>query len=48
MGIGAYECKEFVTMLGGRVEVESTPGEGTCFKLYIPAELVSDDRAAAV
>ena len=48
MGIGAYECKEFVTMLGGRVEVESTPGEGTCFKLSIPAELVSDDRAAAV
>jgi len=38
MGIGAYECKEFVTMLGGRVDVQSTPGAGTRFVISIPVE----------
>jgi signal transduction histidine kinase len=36
MGIGAYECREFVTMLGGRVEVDSEPGSGTRFRITIP------------
>lgn len=47
MGIGAYECREFINMLGGRIEVESQPGKGTCFRLFIPAEPVVDDHAAA-
>jgi putative PEP-CTERM system histidine kinase len=36
MGIGAYECREFVTSLGGWVEVESAPGKGTSFSILLP------------
>lgn len=36
MGIGAYECREFVRALGGQVEVESAPGRGTRFSIMIP------------
>ncbi len=36
MGIGAYECKEFICSLGGDVEVESEPGKGSIFRLMIP------------
>lgn len=36
MGIGAYECREFVRGLGGEVQVQSRPGEGTLFRLSLP------------
>ncbi|HEB95860.1 MAG TPA: PEP-CTERM system histidine kinase PrsK [Sedimenticola thiotaurini] len=36
MGIGAYECREFVHSVGGRVTVFSRPGEGTLFKISLP------------
>ncbi len=36
MGIGAYECREFVNAMGGQVLVSSTPGEGTCFTMILP------------
>ncbi|MGD2119089.1 MAG: PEP-CTERM system histidine kinase PrsK [Chromatiales bacterium] len=39
MGIGAYECKEFIESMGGEVEVDSTPGSGTVFTLKIPMDL---------
>jgi signal transduction histidine kinase len=38
MGIGAYECREFVQSLGGRVEVSSSPGKGTRFVIILPTE----------
>jgi putative PEP-CTERM system histidine kinase len=38
MGIGAYQTREYVQMLGGRVEVQSTPGQGTSFSITLPAE----------
>lgn len=37
MGIGAYQAREYVRMLGGRVEVQSTPGQGTTFSITLPA-----------
>lgn len=37
MGIGAYQTREFISSLGGGVEVDSAPGEGTTFILRIPA-----------
>lgn len=36
MGIGAYECREFVRAMGGSVEVESEPGKGTLFRMVMP------------
>ncbi len=36
MGIGAYECREFVRALGGQVEVTSEPGQGTSFRISLP------------
>lgn len=37
MGVGAYQAREFVRSVGGDVDVNSTPGEGTRFVLRIPA-----------
>lgn len=36
MGIGAYECREFVRALGGHVDVASEPGQGTLFRIRMP------------
>jgi putative PEP-CTERM system histidine kinase len=36
MGIGAYQVREYVTSLGGRVDVRSVPGRGTRFTLWLP------------
>ena len=36
MGIGAYQTREYVQMLGGRVEVQSSPGHGTRFAISMP------------
>ena len=35
MGIGAYECRETLRALGGNIEVDSTPGLGTRFRLSL-------------
>lgn len=37
MGIGAYESHQYVTSLGGRIGVESTPGQGTTVRVFLPA-----------
>ncbi|MFO1395084.1 MAG: XrtA/PEP-CTERM system histidine kinase PrsK [Steroidobacteraceae bacterium] len=36
MGIGAYQAREYVRSIGGRIEVESTPGRGTCMRVLLP------------
>ena len=36
MGIGAYECREYVHELGGKITVESEPGRGTTFCILLP------------
>jgi len=36
MGVGAYECRDFVESVGGSVEVQSSPGQGTCFTIMLP------------
>lgn len=35
-GIGAYEARSLIGAMGGRLEVESAEGEGTCFTLFLP------------
>ena len=36
MGIGAYECREYVHSLGGEIRVESEPGKGTRLTVTLP------------
>jgi signal transduction histidine kinase len=36
MGIGAYQAREYVRSLGGNVEVQSSPGQGTRFAVTLP------------
>lgn len=38
MGIGAYECRETIRALGGQMDVESTPGSGTRFRVCLPLD----------
>ena len=35
-GIGLYQCKQIVESHGGKIEVESDPGRGTMFTLFLP------------
>jgi putative PEP-CTERM system histidine kinase len=46
MGIGAYECREVISALGGQVDVESQPGAGTLFRIMLP--LADTTRGAPV
>ncbi len=36
MGIGAFQAREYVRLLGGEVEVQSRPGQGTTFSINLP------------
>ena len=38
MGIGAFESRDFVRSLGGDISVDSTPGQGSLFRVRIPGE----------
>lgn len=48
MGIGAYESRETLRALGGHIEVTSTPGVGTLFRLSLPMDHSSEDKNAEV
>ncbi len=47
MGIGVYECRETVRALGGTIEVDSTPGNGTRFRLSMPLDNNSETEGDA-
>ena len=36
LGLGLYEVRHIVEVMGGRLEVESQPGSGTVISLYLP------------
>ncbi len=38
LGIGLYQCRQIVSAHGGRIEVESSPGKGSVFTVYLPGE----------
>lgn len=41
-GIGLYIVKKIVDNAGGRIEVETCPGEGTTFEIFLPAGTMQD------
>ena len=44
-GIGSFEARSIVTAMGGRLAVDSKPGEGSQFTIYLPmAEAVGVER----
>ena len=45
-GLGLYICRELVRSMGGRIWVESEPGEGTTASFELPAEPVVAARAS--
>ncbi len=48
MGIGAYQVREYVHQLGGSVEVQSSPGQGTRFSITLAqVEPASSVRATS-
>jgi signal transduction histidine kinase len=36
MGLGLYLSRKLLEMMGGRIDVQSTPGEGSCFSVRLP------------
>ncbi|GAA5185551.1 PEP-CTERM system histidine kinase PrsK [Niveibacterium umoris] len=45
MGIGAYETLQYITELGGRIDVNSEPGRGTSMQVWLPC--VRDEAVPA-
>jgi signal transduction histidine kinase len=41
VGLGLYTCRELVRALGGRIEVESRRGSGTCFRIVLPSGAIA-------
>lgn len=38
MGIGAYDAKNYMESIGGKLTVQSEPGKGSCFTLMFPLD----------
>ncbi len=45
MGVGAYQYKQILSKMGGRVAVTSTPGEGSCFTITLPLSTAVEKTA---
>ena len=46
-GIGAYESQQYVRQIGGRIEVESAPDEGTRVRVRLRAVPTAEVAGAA-
>lgn len=47
-GLGLSICKSIIERLGGRMEVESTLGKGSCFSVYLYLHAQNDDVLESV
>lgn len=46
MGIGAFESRDYIRGIGGDIRVESEPGEGSVFRVYLPVPQDKENVAA--
>ncbi len=42
-GLGLSICHGIITALGGELQVESTPGKGTCFRVVLPPSATQEE-----
>jgi putative PEP-CTERM system histidine kinase len=45
-GVGAFEARALLTAMGGRLEVTSREGEGTCFTVFLPRAATSETNSS--
>ncbi len=43
LGLGLAIVKELLEVMGGRIEVESSPGQGTAFTIWLPKTVISNE-----
>ncbi len=44
MGIGVFESREYIRSLDGDIQVESTPGQGSLFRILLPCHACSAEN----